>query len=311
MQYEEPYLLQLGFRLAMGIQNFPTQWKAKHIEFIHGFQQADGGYRGREGGSDLYYTAFAVRSLAMLEGFTNHSADKLVGYLKSHTESELNIIDLVSWLYSAIMLQLVTGEDLFNNAEQNWQHAIAQSLESVRTDDGGYGKNSESTSGSTYQSFLIALTYELMQIPVPRPNSLIQFLYDRQRDDGGFVEIAPMKRSGTNPTAAAVAVLLMFDQIDDEIIHDVRDFFLEVYSPDGGFLANSRIPFADGLSTFTGLLTALDLDLSTFIDKSKMKQFVEKTLELPAGGFRGAIWDEQADVEYTFYGLGILALLNS
>ena len=34
-------------------------------------------------------------------------------------------------------------------------------------------------------------------------------------------------------------------------------------------------------------------------------------LEFPSGGFRGAEWDEQADVEYTFYGLGILGLLWS
>ena len=30
--------------------------------------------------------------------------------------------------------------------------------------------------------------------------------------------------------------------------------------------------------------------------------------ERPIGGFRGGLWDEQADVEYTFYGLGTLAL---
>ena len=27
------------------------------------------------------------------------------------------------------------------------------------------------------------------------------------------------------------------------------------------------------------------------------------------GGFRGGVWDTDADVEYTFYGLGCLALL--
>ena len=311
MQNDEPYLLRLGFRLANGLRNFSPERKAKHIAFIQSFQQADGGYRGRAGGSDLYYTAFAVRSLAMLEGFTNDSADKLVTYLRSHTQSELNVIDLVSWLYSSIMLQLITGEDLFVDADSDWPQSIAQSLESVRTSDGGYGNNHEATSGSTYQTFLIALTYELLAIPIPRPNALIQFIYDRQRDDGGFVEIGPMRRSGTNPTAAAVAVLLMFNQVDEELKSDIRDFFLEVYSPDGGFLANSRIPFADGLSTFTGLLTALDLELSMFIDKSKKRQFVDHSLELSTGGFRGASWDEQADVEYTFYGLGILALLNS
>ena len=28
------------------------------------------------------------------------------------------------------------------------------------------------------------------------------------------------------------------------------------------------------------------------------------------GGFRGGVWDERADVEYTFYGLGVLSLLT-
>ena len=44
---------------------------------------------------------------------------------------------------------------------------------------------------------------------------------------------------------------------------------------------------------------------------NKLEQFVAGWLEFPTGGFRGASWDEQADVEYTFYGLGILGLLWS
>ena len=27
------------------------------------------------------------------------------------------------------------------------------------------------------------------------------------------------------------------------------------------------------------------------------------------GGFMGGLWDDQVDVEYTFYGVGVLALL--
>ena len=33
-------------------------------------------------------------------------------------------------------------------------------------------------------------------------------------------------------------------------------------------------------------------------------------LELPTGGFRAGLWDNVADVEYTFYGLGTVALLD-
>ena len=38
-------------------------------------------------------------------------------------------------------------------------------------------------------------------------------------------------------------------------------------------------------------------------------RFVTGELEFPTGGFRGAAWDDAADVEYTFYGLGVLALV--
>ena len=33
------------------------------------------------------------------------------------------------------------------------------------------------------------------------------------------------------------------------------------------------------------------------------------SLEIPTGGFHGGIWDDGTDVEYTFYGLGAIALL--
>jgi len=35
------------------------------------------------------------------------------------------------------------------------------------------------------------------------------------------------------------------------------------------------------------------------------------SLQAPTGGFRGGAWDNGTDVEYTFYGLGTLALLSS
>ena len=47
------------------------------------------------------------------------------------------------------------------------------------------------------------------------------------------------------------------------------------------------------------------------IDAGKVESFLTEWLEFPTGGFRGASWDEQADVEYTFYGLGTLGLLWS
>jgi geranylgeranyl transferase type-2 subunit beta len=80
---------------------------------------------------------------------------------------------------------------------------------------------------------------------------------------------------------------------------------------EGGFQANTRVPFADGLSTFTGLLTAQNLGFSSVLPRERILSYVEQHLECRTGGFRGASWDQQLDVEYTFYGLGILGLLHS
>ena len=308
---QEPYLLRLANRLVRGLAGLDAGRRERHRSFILSQQIPDGGFRGREGDSDLYYTGFAVRGLSLLGGLSKADCRRIGDYVRRQNHNRLSIIDLVSWLYTGLVVQLSGGEDPFAGALPDWADRLAETFESVRTSDGGYAKTAEGAAGSTYHSFLIALACELIGKEVPQPNTLIQFLYDRQRDDGGFVEIAPMKRSGTNPTAAAVALLKKFGALDDELHEDVRAFLLEVRGDEGGFQANTRIPFADGLSTFTGLLTMQDLHLKGIIDPERVEEFVTGTLEFPTGGFRGAAWDEQADVEYTFYGLGILGLLGS
>ena len=311
MMPSEPYLIRLGNRLNNGLARMDDERRQRHRSFIQSQQQADGGFSGREGDSDVYYTSFAVRGLAILDGLRPDECESIGRFVKAQSNRQLSVVDLISWLYTALVVQAFGGPDVFEDAEPDWVDKLAGTLEGVRTEDGGYAKTPEGAAGSTYHSFLVALTYELIGKSVPNPNDLVQFIYDRQRDDGGFVEIQPMKRSGTNPTAAAVALLTMFDAMDAELREDVRDFLRIVRSSEGGFQANTRVPFADGLSTFTGLLTAQDLGIDDILDPTNVEEFIASNLEFPTGGFRGASWDNQADVEYTFYGLGTLGLLWS
>lgn len=283
----------------------------RHRSFIQSQQQADGGWGGRDGDSDLYYTSFGVRGLGMLGGLSTDECAAVAGFLKEFDWQTLNVIDLMNWLNTVLAVQVFGGEDLLADADDDWPQQMAAHLERVRTADGGYAKSTEGAAGSMYQSFLVTLTYELLGQTPPRPNALIQFVYDRQRDDGGFVEIGPMKNSGTNPTAAAVGLMSVVGGMDAELCGDVRDFLKLVWSEEGGFQANKRITFADGLSTFTGLLTVQDLGLEGLVSERSIERFLTEWLEFPTGGFRGASWDDQADVEYTFYGLGCLALLWS
>ncbi|MDG2388708.1 MAG: terpene cyclase/mutase family protein [Planctomycetaceae bacterium] len=313
---DTPFLLQLAQRLNAGLEHLTVSRLQRHREFIFSQQMPDGGFRGREGDSDLYYSAFAVRCLGLTGGINNEEASSLIDYMSRHDWRTLNTIDLLNYVYTALAIQTFTGHDMFANESTNWPVNLARKLEETRMSDGGYAKSPSNTMGSTYHSFLTVLTYELLGIAVPQPNRLIQFFYDRQRDDGGFVEISPMKSSGTNPTAAAAIALRILGGIDDELREDVKLFLREVRSGDGGFEANTRIPIADGLSTFTGLLTLIDIgiDPETLIPRKQVIQFVthpEEGLELPTGGFRGGVWDSQADTEYTFYSLGILGLMES
>jgi geranylgeranyl transferase type-2 subunit beta len=308
------YLFQLADRLARGLQAVDNKRIRRHRAFILSRQQADGGFMGREGDSDLYYTGFAVRALAMTGGLDRDDqppgcSERVADWLRTIDPLKLGVIDLLSWLYSALVVQLSGGTDVLASQLPDFPDRVSAMMEKHRVRDGGYAKSGEGASGSTYQSFMVSLAYELIGRPVPRPNALIQFLYDRQRDDGGFVEIDPMKRSGTNPTAAAVALLKKLNGMHPEIADDVIAFLIDVISSEGGFQANTRIPFADGLSTFTALLTAHDLGRRDLISPDKIVNWVTETIELPVGGFRGASWDQQADVEYTFYGLGILGLV--
>lgn len=305
------YLFHLAERLTTGLAGMGDERRDRHRAFLRSQQMPDGGFRGREGDSDLYYTGFAVRGLAVLGGLSDEDAGRVAGFLRAQNVESLNVIDLLSWLYAALVVQATTGEDLLESLPEGWAERTIERTESLRRADGGYAKSAEGAIGSTYHAFLVSLVYELIGQAVPEPNALLQFVYDQQREDGGFVEIAPMKRSGTNPTAAAAALLMKLGAMDDEVRGDVRAFLDGVWSNEGGFLANGRIPFPDGLSTFTALLTAQDLGLRGVGRPALVERFVAGELEFPTGGFRGAAWDDTADVEYTLYGLGVLGLLGA
>lgn len=304
----QPYLLSLAERLATGCADMEQGRRDRHAQFVFSFQQPDGGFSGREGDSDLYYTSFAVRTLAMLGRLAGPPCDRLANYLASISVDHLDVIDTMNWLASCVALQTTSGVDLVGDRANDVSRLVCEKLGTLRTGDGGFAKTPEGASGSMYHSFLAALAYELVGQTVPEPQRLLKFILERQRDDGGFVEIAPMRRSGTNPTAAAAALLRILGKSNAIHPDDLRDFFKDVRT-EAGLAANTRVPFPDGLSTFTGLLTDLDWKLGV-LHPPAVRGFLVEQLEFPTGGYRAAAWDDAADIEYTFYGLGCWALTN-
>jgi geranylgeranyl transferase type-2 subunit beta len=304
----DPYLTRLTVALIEGLERVDPEIKQRHIDYLRAQQRPDGGFPGREGGSDLYYTGFALRSLAICQGLNEEISHNTAGFLRERMQQPAGIVDFFSLLVSCYLVPLGGGPDLLAEAPTDWKDRVGQTLESFRASDGGYGKTPQPKSGSTYTSFLVALALQLLERQIPEPERLLQFVHSRKREDGGYVEIAPMKRAGTNPTAAAIGLLSMLNALTDDVCQSTAAFLKQLPSGfEGGFRANDRIPAADLLSTFTGYWTMHELGAPNLIDRTSIREYAE-SVENPMGGFRGGIWDEDVDVEYTFYGLGTLAL---
>jgi geranylgeranyl transferase type-2 subunit beta len=305
-----PYLIRLTTRLADGLASQPAEFTRRHAAYIGACQNADGGFAGRDPASDLYYSAFALRGLALLGELTPAIATSCARYIRSRLSGSAGVVDFFSLLYATLLIQSASGIDVLADSTADWPQRVADLLESFRTPDGGYGKTPGAAFGSTYQTFLVALCYELLGRPLPNTDAAVDFVHSRRRDDGGYVEMKPMKRSGTNPTAAAIGLLQLLGRLDDSARTAVIDLLAGLQTPEGGLRANGRIPLADLLSTFTGCWTLAECGGLSRIDRGAARAYV-RTLERPDGGFHGGSWDGGFDVEYTFYGLGAVALLEA
>lgn len=309
----QPYLSRLLTRLAEGVSRLPAEFRARHAVYLCAAQNEDGGFSGREGGSDLYYTGFALRGLAVLDALTPEICQRAAGFLRASLTRQASVIDFFSLLYSCLLVRLVGGPDVLADSPPDWPDRVAATLESFRTSDGGYAKTIDGQSGSTYHTFLVALCYQLLGRSLPRTAEMVRFIASRRREDGGYVEIAPMRKSGTNPTAAAMGLLQMaaaeFPQALEDARGGVSDFLVGMVSPEGGLRANGRAPLADLLSTFTAAWTLEALGDLSRLNGETVRSYAA-LLERPQGGFHGGLWDEGCDVEYTFYGIGVGAIFS-
>ena len=270
-------------------------------------QRADGGFAGREGESDPYYTAFALRALWILDALDGQIGSNAAGFLKQRLNQRESIIDLISLIFGSAIVELAVGEVVIPDDDQHWRIRVADLLASLRTEDGGFAKTPEGRAGSTYQTFLSILCYQLIEIPVPDCEKIESFLNSQKQAEGGYLEIRAAKRAGVNPTAAAIGSLKALGKLNQDEQQATSFFLSEMQSDEGGFTANTRIPFADLLSSFTGLLTLIDLDSASKVNIEAIHRYA-LSMQSAEGGFVGFALDQTADVEYSFYGLATLAL---
>lgn len=286
----------------------PEQIAARHGAYVRSRLCANGGFAGRRGTANPYYTDFGLNALHLVGRLDEATALAVAGFLQIQPLVKLGTLDLLAYIDCCDLLVQSTGAQAVAVVRQRAVEHMVGRLDELRRDDGGYANTPAAAHSSTYTTCLVAAALLQLGVAVPDPDWLAQWLKARQQSDGGFVELAPLGRGGTNPTALAIIMLRLLDMLDDVAADGAVGFLRTMLAPNGGFRAHVRAPAADLLSTFAALVALENLDRLGQFPTDAIRRFVVQ-LEQPGGGFRGGVWDDQSDVEYTYYALGSLALL--
>jgi len=271
------------------------------VRFVVRCQQPDGGFRGRQGGADLYYTDFALRSLALLAP-DDAAFDRAAGYLSRQVGRPRNVVDSFSILN--VHRMLVTRQTSLD------RQGVLRVLRAHLLAGGGLARSAGDPRVSAYHTFLGALCFQMLGEAMPAIDGAVRAVETLGRSDGGFAELDGQSASQTSATAAAVAFLAMHNALSSESSAQAVRFLLSMQSDDGGLKAHAAVAAGDLLSTFTGLTTLAALDGLRAIDVPGIARFLRNAAQT-GGGFLACAGDDAADVEYTYYGIAALAQLRA
>ncbi len=106
------YLGNLTFRLTAGALQLPDDFRQRPPLTWPPASAPDGGFAGRQGGSDLYYTGFAS-GLTLLGVAGRSGRARPATFLQSQLGRELAPVDFLSLVFSSVLLELSHGFEVF------------------------------------------------------------------------------------------------------------------------------------------------------------------------------------------------------
>ena len=268
------------------------------VEYLQGQFNDDGGVRNRAGESDLYYTVFALDSLLALQA--DAPLDNVESYLRGFGTGQ--DLDLVHQSCLARCWAAIPGGSLGSNARDQ----IITNLESCRTDDGGYGPEPGSKTGTVYHCFLALDTYQNLDCVIPNIDGIERCLASLVTDDGAYANEQDLK-IGTTPTTAAAATLL--SQLGKPVSPSIGQWLRAQCTADGGFLAMPVAPFPDLLSTATALHALAELGCTLNDIREPCLDYLDSLWTGKC--FLGHQADDRVDCEYAFYALLALGHLST
>lgn len=255
--------------------------------FVVSRQHSDGGFCGRDGASDLYYTLFGL----MCCHAAGHAPASAVGdYLAGFTApADLDLVHLACLVRARA---IALGPEGVKK-----DGAAVLCLESFRSEEGGYGLARSLARGSVYAGFLAFLAYDDLGLVVPDPQGLQSSVGAHATADGGYADAGDT--ATTTVTAAALLLLSALGMPPGAV---ATECLRAMRCPTGGFRASMDAPVPDLLSTASALYALSHLGGVTEDTGVACIEYVEGLWQ-EAGGFCGSEFDRVPDCEYTFYGL--------
>jgi hypothetical protein len=267
--------------------------------YVRSQANPDGGFRDRDGESDLYYTCFAIDALTALQ------AELPEAPLASFLESRLAAAGELDFVHLCCLARAFSA--LEKRPAPARLEPVFRAIETYRSADGGYNQAPEAATGSAYACFLAYGAYADHRLDLPDSAGVARCLDSLRAEGGAWANDVELPVPNVPATAAAVTLCR---NLRLPVPAETPRWILGAWHPSGGFLPFPGAPMPDLLSTAVALhaLDGLQADFSG--RKEAALDFVD-SLWTAAGGFHGTWDDEEFDLEYTYYGLlalGHLAL---
>lgn len=267
--------------------------------YVRSQQNDDGGFRDRDGESDLYYTSFAIDALTALQVPLPEEG------LKAFLQSRMDSLDELDFVHLCCLARCSSA--LSTRPPAATLAPVYERIEAYRTPDGGYNQSDDDETGSAYACFLAYGAYADHGLSLPDPAGVARCLDSLKTEGGAWANDVELPIPNVPATAAAVTLCR---NLRLPIPPETPRWILNSLHPTGGFLPFPQAPVPDLLSTAVALHALDGLQVGFEEKKDLLLDFVD-SLWTAAGGFHGTWDDDDLDIEYTYYGLlalGHLAL---